>query len=128
MSHGCVLAIVGSRTLEANPQRRAGHRTCHRPTRPVGRRLRRLRLVSTRWLNGTRWRVASTRISSSLLGSDGTAPAGTRNATPRIANACDHLVCIYDPDSKTRGSGWTADIAEKLGKEVTRVAIQGREQ
>ncbi len=41
-----------------------------------------------------------------------------------IAEECDALVCIRHIKSKTHGSGWTADYAEKLGKEVFRFEIQ----
>jgi predicted Rossmann fold nucleotide-binding protein DprA/Smf involved in DNA uptake len=41
----------------------------------------------------------------------------------RIAEACDELLCIRDPESTTYGSGWTADYADTLGKPVTRVTI-----
>ncbi len=41
----------------------------------------------------------------------------------QIAQACDRLVAIRDPESRTYGSGWTADYAEKLGKPVQRHMI-----
>lgn len=34
----------------------------------------------------------------------------------QIARYCDRLVRIYSTKSKTYGSGWTKDFAEKLGK------------
>lgn len=34
----------------------------------------------------------------------------------QIAEACDHLVRIAASNSKTYGSGWTRDYAQKLGK------------
>ena len=37
-----------------------------------------------------------------------------------IAEACDALISIRSTTSKTYGSGWTADYAEKLGKKVWR--------
>jgi len=40
-----------------------------------------------------------------------------------IAEACDFLVCIRSNTSKTYGSGWTADEAERLGKTVRRVYV-----
>lgn len=38
-----------------------------------------------------------------------------------IAEQCTHLLRISCRESKTYGSGWTADLAEKLGKQVHRV-------
>lgn len=43
----------------------------------------------------------------------------------QIAEACDALVRIYDPASKTYGSGWTRDYARKLGKPTEEIAIRG---
>lgn len=40
-----------------------------------------------------------------------------------IATECDVLWSIRSAQSKTYGSGWTADYAEKLGKEVHRVVL-----
>jgi hypothetical protein len=40
-----------------------------------------------------------------------------------IAEACDELLCIRDPESSTYGSGWTAKHAKSLGKPVTRIEI-----
>ncbi len=41
----------------------------------------------------------------------------------QIAEACDFLVCIRSRKSKSYGSGWTADYAEKIGKPVERYKI-----
>jgi hypothetical protein len=54
-------------------------------------------------------------------------PGGFKERNARIAEACEHLVRIYDPDSGTYGSGWTADLAEKMGRGVWRVAVQAKE-
>lgn len=40
-----------------------------------------------------------------------------------IAEACDELVAIRSLQSKTYGSGWTADYAENLGKKVRRFYV-----
>lgn len=40
-----------------------------------------------------------------------------------IAEACTHLLCIRSSQSKSYGSGWTADYAEKLGKTVWRETV-----
>lgn len=41
----------------------------------------------------------------------------------KLAAICDRLVCIRSHQSTTYGSGWTADYAEKLGKQVERYKI-----
>lgn len=51
------------------------------------------------------------------------APDGYRDRNLLIAQECTHLLCIRHPLSRTYGSGWTADQAEKLGKRVCRVTI-----
>lgn len=48
---------------------------------------------------------------------------GFKQRNQRIANACDCLVRIASMNTKTYGSGWTADYAEKLGKKVTRFTV-----
>jgi hypothetical protein len=41
----------------------------------------------------------------------------------QMAIRCDALVCIRSIQSKTYGSGWTADFAESMGKPVARYMI-----
>jgi hypothetical protein len=41
----------------------------------------------------------------------------------QVAEACDILYAIRSTKSTTYGSGWTADYAEKLGKEVHRYYV-----
>lgn len=41
----------------------------------------------------------------------------------KVAEACDVLYAIRSKSSTTYGSGWTADYAEKLGKEVHRYYV-----
>ena len=50
-------------------------------------------------------------------------PEGDKARNILVAETCDALLCIRDPESSTYGSGWTADYAESLGKPVTRVTI-----
>ncbi len=50
-------------------------------------------------------------------------PAGYQVRNILIAETCDELLCIRDPESTTYGSGWTANYAESLGKPVTRIEI-----
>lgn len=51
------------------------------------------------------------------------APEGYKARNIKIAEECDHLLCIRTEQSTTYGSGWTADRAEDLGKTVWRVKI-----
>lgn len=51
------------------------------------------------------------------------APNGYKARNMQIAETCSHLLCIRTSQSKTYGSGWTADYAEKLGKTVHREKI-----
>lgn len=38
----------------------------------------------------------------------------------RIAEACTHLLRVWCQSSRTYGSGWTADEAQRLGRQVVR--------
>lgn len=42
-----------------------------------------------------------------------------------IAEACDELDCIWDPNSKTSGCLYTADKAKALGKKVEVHRVEG---
>jgi YspA, cpYpsA-related SLOG family len=58
-------------------------------------------------------------------------PAGTtwrhyRERNLRIAKDCDELVRIADPRSRTNGSGWARDRARDLGRPTTEYTITGR--
>jgi len=50
-------------------------------------------------------------------------PEGYKDRNMKIAESCDLLLCIRTAQSKTYGSGWTADYAESLGKPVGRKII-----
>lgn len=50
-------------------------------------------------------------------------PDGYKARNTHIAEDCTHLLCIRTQQSTTYGSGWTADLAERLGKTVWRVII-----
>lgn len=50
-------------------------------------------------------------------------PEGYKERNTKIAEDCTHLLCIRTQQSTTYGSGWTADLAERLGKTVWRVII-----
>lgn len=51
------------------------------------------------------------------------APDGFKARNIRIAEVCTRLLAIRCRASKTYGSGWTADQAERLGKPVRRVML-----
>lgn len=51
-------------------------------------------------------------------------PDGYEDRNRLIAKDCTHLLCIRHADSKTYGSGWTADYAEWLGRKVKRITIE----
>lgn len=48
---------------------------------------------------------------------------GYRERNVKIAETCTHLLQIVCRQSKTYGSGWTADHAEKLGRVVRRKVV-----
>jgi hypothetical protein len=50
-------------------------------------------------------------------------PRGFKARNIRIAEECDEMLCIRDPESTTYGSGWTAEYTDAMGKPVTRVTI-----
>lgn len=50
-------------------------------------------------------------------------PNGYKERNTKIAEECTDLLCIRTQQSTTYGSGWTADLAERLGKAVWRVLI-----
>lgn len=43
-------------------------------------------------------------------------PYGFKARNMAICNVADAMLCIRDPESKTYGSGWTANYFETLGK------------
>ena len=47
-------------------------------------------------------------------------PEGFEARNMLIAQECTHLLCIRHHNSTTYGSGWTADYAESIGKQVAR--------
>ena len=50
-------------------------------------------------------------------------PQGYKERNLLIVQYCDALLCIRTRQSTTYGSGWTADKAERLGKDVFRYLI-----
>ena len=50
-------------------------------------------------------------------------PYGYKARNIKIAEHCTHMLCIQSLQSKTYGSGWTADYAIKLDKVVWRFVI-----
>jgi predicted Rossmann fold nucleotide-binding protein DprA/Smf involved in DNA uptake len=58
-----------------------------------------------------------------LPGNNRWEPDGFKARNILVAEACTHLLCIRTRQSKTYGSGWTADYAESLGRQVARKII-----
>jgi predicted Rossmann fold nucleotide-binding protein DprA/Smf involved in DNA uptake len=52
------------------------------------------------------------------------APGGFRDRNRQIVHACTRLLCLRSAQSRTYGSGWTADEAERQGKPVRRVSLE----
>ncbi len=50
-------------------------------------------------------------------------PHGYEERNIKIAESCTHLLAIRCYESKTFGSGWTANRAQELGRVVQRVTI-----
>ena len=50
-------------------------------------------------------------------------PRGFKWRNKKIIKTCDEGVCIRHVDSKTYGSGWTADRIEDMGKPVDRYIV-----
>ncbi len=50
-------------------------------------------------------------------------PGGFETRNRAVADVCTCLVRISSPTTKTYGSGWTADYAEKIGKNVERFVV-----
>jgi len=48
---------------------------------------------------------------------------GFQERNEKMANLCTHLLRIVSHRSRTYGSGWTADYAERLGKTVIRKEV-----
>ena len=51
-----------------------------------------------------------------------------RERNRRIAQDCDHLVRIADPNSRTYGSAWARDYARQIGRPTFEYTITGRPQ
>lgn len=52
-----------------------------------------------------------------------TIPGGFKSRNTKIGDAAECLVRISSPTTKTYGSGWTADYAERIGKRVVRHTV-----
>lgn len=50
-------------------------------------------------------------------------PAGYEERNMLIARDCTRLLCIRHGNSRTYGSGWTADYAASLGRPVDRIFL-----
>lgn len=116
-AHECVLAIVGSTYRHASPETigrvRAAIRATFDTHDPRG-------FVSggadgvDSWAADEAYARGMTVVVEHKPKQRRWAPNGFKDRNELIARDCEHLVRIYDPESKTYGSGWTADLAEKL--------------
>lgn len=126
---GCVLAIVGSRTLGVN-------------VRDVDSVIREVlaahnpMLVITTADHGVCARVVAMCAEQSIpcfpYKAEQKPPSehtgnwfrdsGTRDRNARVAADCQHLVRIYYRSTKTHGSHWTRDHAESLGRWTDEIA------
>ncbi len=120
------LAIVGSRSLDGNPDALRVIRSvldayqAHHPD---------LTVVTGGAIGIDRMAAAEARRRGLEVIEH--LPAGRawrqyRERNLRIAKDCDELVRIADPHSRTFGSGWTRDRARELGRPTTEYAITGR--
>ena len=55
---------------------------------------------------------------------NGKGKVGFKERNLQIAKECDKLYRIYNRNTTTYGSGWTADMVEKLGKRVVRIVSE----
>jgi len=130
---GCILAIVGSREVPLTPAMRLVAKVLaeHKPIMVIsggakvttGNRLRQLGSIDqiaaelARTDNITVVEFLPTNYHWSGAG-------GFAERNMKIAQSCVCLVRIASETTTTYGSGWTADRAEDLGKEVTRYTIK----
>lgn len=122
MKHDCILAIVGSTSLEGNEEARQKVVEVindHRPRRIVSGGAKG---IDTMAENAADERGIEKSIHHPTVRrwwGDG----GFKERNSKIAEEAECLVRISDPASKTYGSGWTADYAESLGKPVERFSV-----
>ena len=122
------LAIVGSRSLDGNPEALSVIRTV---LDAYQARHTALVVVSGGAVGIDRMAAAEARRRGLEVVEH--MPAGAtwrhyRERNQRIAEDCDELVRIADPRSRTYGSAWTRDRARELGRPTTEYAITGRPQ
>jgi len=120
------LAIVGSRSLDGNPDALRVIRSvldAHQARHAV------LIVVSGGAVGIDRMAAAEARRRGLQVIEHLPAGAGWRHyreRNQRIARDCDELVRIADPGSRTFGSGWTRDRARELGRPTTEYTVTGR--
>lgn len=127
-AHECILAVVGSVYRDASPECvervRAAIREAFDRHDPRG-------FVSGGAHGVDSWAAAEayTRgmtdadVHEHLPKHQRWGPDGFKARNELVAREAECLVRIYDPASKTYGSGWTADFADRMGKPVERIAV-----
>jgi hypothetical protein len=140
-SHDCVLAIVGSRDLPAYSTESKIREVLldHKPkmvvsggARGVDSQARIIAIASgiqfMEFLpQHPAFHAPATGEAIESIRADGVmeviVPGGFQARNEAVADACTCLVRIASPTTKTYGSGWTADYAEKIGKNVERFVV-----
>lgn len=78
---------------------------------------------------GCSWKIFRPDVSQWLdeeiedCGGDPLFLRGFKSRNLQVADYCDRLWCIRSIQSRTYGSGWTADRAEEMGKRVIRITV-----
>lgn len=128
----CILAIVGSRDVEPTAARSLINAALdrHKPIMVISGGAKanltsiRAKLVSIDTEAATIARAAGLVVNEILPTNfhwDGIGGFKERNQT--IGDACICLVRIASTTTTTYGSGWTADYAERMGKNVERFTV-----
>lgn len=125
MTEGVVLAVVGSTEFAKDRQ---AAKVAFRHIANAIAALQPERVVSGGAVGIDQMAVAYARgagiaVTEHLPKNKRWAPDGFRDRNLLIAHDCTHLLRIVHEDSKTYGSGWTADQAEKMGKHVERITV-----
>lgn len=129
---GCILAVVGSRDVPKAAALDLVKRVLdeHKPVIVIsggakvnnGNRLRALASIDEEVaLEAGRREIQMLEFKPTDFHWDG--PGGFKDRNVKIAESCVCLVRIASETTQTYGSGWTADHAELLGKDVKRYVI-----
>lgn len=121
-AHECVLAIVGSTTLEGNAEAIAAIKSAfdrHDPRLFVSGGAPGIDTMAERESDARACAKSIHKPEHRAWG----APHGFKWRNELVAQEAEHLVRVVDCQSKTYGSGWTMRRAEQLGKSVENIVI-----